>query len=108
MFWREIQADIAATDLILERNVQSEPGSWRKARTSTRYTDHLFNDILVPLSGDEASWTSLDQAIVVAQRENARIHGLHIVDSKEKTASPAALAVQTQFNQRCIDASVDG
>jgi len=104
----EIQSDIAATDLILERNVQSEPGSWRKARTSSRYTDHLFNDILVPLSGDEASWTSLDQAIIVAQHENARIHGLHIVDSKEKMGSPAALAVQTQFNQRCIDASVDG
>ncbi len=104
----EIQSDITATDLILERNAQSEPGSWRKARTSSRYTDHLFNDILVPLSGDEASWTSLDQAIIVAQRESARIHGLHIVDSKEKVQSAAALAIQMQFNQRCIDAAVDG
>ncbi len=104
----EIQSDIAATDLILERSVQSESGAWRKARTSSRYTDHLFNDILVPLSGDERSWTSLDQAIIIAQRENARIHGLHIVDSKEKMGSPAALAVQMQFNQRCVDSNVDG
>ena len=49
----EIKSDVAATDLILERSVKSEPGSWRKARTATRYTDHLFMDILVPLSGDD-------------------------------------------------------
>src|SRR5215216_3403942 len=42
----ELQSDIAATSLILEKSAQSEPGSWRKARTSSRYTDHLFNDIL--------------------------------------------------------------
>ena len=104
----EIQSDIAATDLILERSVRSEPGSWRKARAVTRYTDHLFMDILVPLSGDSESWDSLEQAILIAQRENAKIHGLHIVDSKEKVESPNALAVQTQFNQICADANVDG
>ena len=104
----EIQSDIAATDLILERSVRSGPGSWRKARAVTRYTDHLFMDILVPLSGDEESWDSLKQAIIIAQREEVRIHGLHIVDSKEKVESPNALAVQTQFNQQCANASVDG
>jgi nucleotide-binding universal stress UspA family protein len=104
----EIQSDIAATDLILERSARSEPGSWRKARTATRYTDHLFMDILVPLSGDAESWDSLEQAILIAQREEARIHGLHIVDSKTKVESAGAQAVQTQFNQICADASVDG
>jgi len=104
----EIQSDIAATDLILERSVRSEPGSWRKARAVTRYTDHLFMDILVPLSGDAESWDSLEQAISIAKREEAKIHGLHIVDSKEKVESPNALAVQTQFNKICADAIVDG
>jgi nucleotide-binding universal stress UspA family protein len=104
----EIQSDIAATDLILERAVQSEPGSWRKARTASRYTDHLFNDILVPLSGDERSWAALEQAILIAQRENASIHGLHVVDSKEKMQSPEALDVQRHFNQKCLDANVPG
>jgi nucleotide-binding universal stress UspA family protein len=104
----EIESDIAATDLIMERSVLSEPGSWRKARTATRYTDHLFMDILVPLSGDSASWDSLEQAIAIAQREEAKIHGLHIVDSKEKVEGADALAVQAQFNQTCADASVDG
>ena len=104
----EIESDIAATDLILERSVRSEPGSWRKARTVTRYTDHLFMDILVPLSGDSKSWDALEQAIIIAKREEAKIHGLHIVDSNEKVTSSEALAVQAQFNQLCADASVDG
>lgn len=104
----EIQSEIAVTDSILERSVKSEPGSWRKARTVTRYTDHLFKDILVPLSGEEESWDSLEQAILIAQREDARIHGLHIVDSKEKAEGPGALAVQAQFNQKCADADVNG
>jgi nucleotide-binding universal stress UspA family protein len=104
----EIQSDIAATDLILERSVKSEPGSWRKARTATRYTDHLFADILIPLSGDAESWDSLQQAMLIAQRENAKLHGLHIVDSREKAESEESLAVQTQFNQICADTNVDG
>ena len=104
----EIQSDISATDLILEKNVKSEPGSWRKARTVTRYTEHLFADILVPLSGDEQSWDSLEQAVIIARREQARLHGLHIVDSKAKLADPVALAVQEQFNHRCAEAGVSG
>jgi len=104
----EIQSDIAATDLILERSARSESGSWRKARTATRYTDNLFLDILIPLSGDTDSWDALEQAIIIARHEGAMLHGLHVVDSKEKAQSPNALAVQTQFDQRCVDANVDG
>src|SRR5215216_2636811 len=104
----EIQSDIVATGLILERSAQSEAGAWRKARTSTRYTDHLFNDILVPLSGSEASWSSLEQAIIIAGHENARLQGLHVVESREKGEQPEALAVQAKFNQMCLDANVNG
>jgi len=104
----EIQSDIAAIDLILERSARSESGSWRKARTATRYTDNLFLDILIPLSGDADSWDALEQAIIIAGHEGAMLHGLHVVDSKEKAQSPNALNVQTQFDQRCVDANVDG
>ena len=104
----QIKSDVAVTDLIMERSVQTKPGSWRKARTATRYTDHLFADILVPLSGDTESWDSLEQAITIAKHEEAKIHGLHIVDSKKKVSSEAALSVQAQFKQKCDDAGVDG
>ena len=104
----QIQSDIAATDLILERSVKSEQGSWRKARIASRYTDSLFADILVPLSGFEESWDALDQAIILAKRENARLHGLHIVRTKEDASSAQAQEVKSRFEQACNDADVTG
>ena len=104
----EIQSDIAATDLILERSVTSEPGTWRKARTTTRYTDTLFADILVPLSGFQESWDALDQALIIAKRENAKLHGLHIVETKNDVESIDAKGVKTRFDQTCAEAGVTG
>jgi nucleotide-binding universal stress UspA family protein len=104
----EIESDIAATNLILESSFKSQIGEWRKARISTRYTDRLFADILVPLSGEDASWSALEQAILIAQQEKAAIRGLHVVPSREKVQTPEAMAVQAQFNQRCQEAQVSG
>ena len=104
----ETQSDIAATDLILERSAKSEPGSWRKARTVARYTDNLFADILVPISGFKESWDALDQALMIARRENAKLHGLHIVPTKDNAESSDALGVKERFEQTCKEASVEG
>lgn len=104
----QIQSDIALTDLILERSVKSEPGSWRKARTVSRYTDNLFADILVPLSGFEESWDALDQAIIIAKREGAMLHGLHIVETLDDVMSSDAQGVKARFDQACRDAGING
>lgn len=104
----EIQSETAATDLILEKSVKSEPGSWRKARTMSRYTDRLFADILVPLSGYSECWDALDQAIIIAQREDAKLHGLHVAETRAGAESPGAMEVKARFAQTCQDAGVDG
>lgn len=104
----EIQSNIAVTDSILERSAESGSGTWSKARTVTRYTDRLFQDILIPLSGGPESWASLEQGIIIAKREGARLHWLHIVPTKEQLEDPQALAVQAQFNQRCAEVEIDG
>ena len=54
------------------------------------------------------SWDLLEEAIQIAKREEARIHGLHIVGSKREAKSAKALSVQEQFNQVCSDADVNG
>jgi nucleotide-binding universal stress UspA family protein len=104
----EIQSDVAATDLILDHSIRSKPGSWRESRTVTRYTDRLFMDILVPLSGDSESWDALEQALVVAQQEGARVHGLHVIDSRENLLETQALAMRPRFDEACNAAGVDG
>ena len=104
----QIQSDIAVTDLILAGIVKPEPGSWRKARTASRYTDHLFMDILVPLSGYAESWDAFDQAVIIAQRENANLHGLHIVETLDDVESSDALGVKARFDQTCREAGIEG
>jgi len=104
----EIQSDAAATDLILKRDARSESGSWRKSRTVTRYTDRLFADILVPLSGYAESWDALDQAILIAKSEQAVLHGLHVVDTMDDVESPDSLGIKARFDFTCRKAGVEG
>jgi nucleotide-binding universal stress UspA family protein len=104
----EIQSDAAATDLILDGSIRSRPGSWREAHTVPRYTDRLFLDILVPLSGAVESWDALEQALVIAQREGSRVHGLHVVDAGEGGPETQAGAIQSRFDETCLQAQVEG
>src|SRR5215213_5150164 len=101
-----IRPEAAAEAVIQNRNrrataEESKIGSWRKARLLTRYTEHLFRDILVPLSRSPETWEALEQAIQVAQREHANILALHTVENQAELNSPDISTLQAQFNQLC-------
>jgi nucleotide-binding universal stress UspA family protein len=85
-----------------------EAGQWRREKAASRYGDRLFADILVPVNGEAAGWTALDQALLFAQREGARLHGLHVVPRRSRLRSPDTMAVRDQFNERCRAAGVPG
>jgi nucleotide-binding universal stress UspA family protein len=104
----EAMADLAAKESARAESQEAAPGSWRQARLVDRYTDRLFADILVPLSGTPESWRALEQALVIAQREEAHLDGLHIVDAEAQRRSPEALALQSRFQQQCAAAGVTG
>ncbi len=73
-----------------------------------RYRDKLFNYVLVPIGGDNQIWTGLEQAIVIAQRENNQLRGMHIVPNEAALSSSNAQIVQAEFDRRCQDAGVNG
>ncbi len=83
-------------------------GQWRKERGRERQEGRLFSDILVPVSGHPEGWNALEQAIVVAQKENGHIHGLHVVPAEIDKEGQAALAVQDEFLHRCERAGIPG
>lgn len=83
-------------------------GEWRKVKIEDRYTDRLFRDILVPLSGEESGWSALGQAIVVAKQEGARLNGLHVVAQEADRDSDAIGQMRELFEQRCAEAGVVG
>jgi nucleotide-binding universal stress UspA family protein len=68
----------------------------------------LFADILVPISGAEPSFQGLEQASVIARREEARVYGLHVVAAEEDERSASAKAVRAEFEKRCTEAGVQG
>jgi nucleotide-binding universal stress UspA family protein len=83
-------------------------GQWRRAKTVARYSDRLFTDILVPLSVAPPSWSVVDQALSIAQREGGQVHGLHIRPNEDDLGNPAIEALRQEFGRRCAAAQVPG
>ncbi len=106
----ELRPD-AVADVILQEQAGATPGqtgAWRKSRLVDRYTDHLFQNILVPVSGEVEGWRALQQAILVAQREGAKLNGLHIVSTEKQAAGEKAQGVKEKFQSMCREAGVNG
>ena len=104
--------DGAAIDLAKKGNPrvlqeEAEPGHWRQSKLYARYTDHLFQEVLVPVGGKDG-FQAIEQAIIIAQKEPTSLHGLHVVPPKSKLENKKAKGVQAHFNQRCQEASVSG
>lgn len=100
------------TDLAINENPRAEsdlssPGQWRLGKMFDRYTDRLFREILVPVSGEPESWQALEQALLVARHESATLHGLHIINPKSSEAVEVH-ELQEKFHQRCAEAGLTG
>lgn len=84
------------------------PGEWRKERLAERYTDRLFADVLVPVGGEEVGWFALEQALILAKREGARLNGLYVSRTEADATSEAAHIVQSRFSELCAEADIPG
>ena len=83
------------------------PGQWRE-QLALRGNKILFQELLVPINGQEDGWSALSQAIVIAQRESASIHGLHVQPGDAEENEPFLQELQNEFNQRCEANNVPG
>lgn len=73
-------------------------GQWRQERLNQGTLDRLFSEILVAVSGQPNDWRALDQAIMLAQRENGRLQGVYVADSKDqKTDAAINESIRSQF-----------
>jgi nucleotide-binding universal stress UspA family protein len=104
------RAGRAVFSAIIPAGLKSGPavGQWRKTKAVARYSDHLFQDILVPLSAAPPNWAVLEQALSIARREGGRVHGLHIVTDEARLGSQALDTLRHEFGRRCAAAQVEG
>jgi nucleotide-binding universal stress UspA family protein len=84
------------------------PGTWRQEAAHSTRDAHLFHNILVPVSGEPDSWHALEQAILIAQREKADLHGLHIVSAQATIDAHAGQTVKQDFERTCMAAGLEG
>jgi nucleotide-binding universal stress UspA family protein len=106
-----VRPEVAAEKLAAQENPNndlSDTGSWRVRKLFDRYTDRLFGEILVPITGLEESWQALEQAILVAQKESSTLHGLHVIPNSVKVGELETQALQARFKQRCQEANLTG
>ncbi|MFM8320029.1 MAG: universal stress protein [Chloroflexota bacterium] len=82
------------------------PGEWRTPQPDAPGARRLFQDVLVPVNGKDDGWYGLEQAIVLAQREQANLYGLHVTAGEEDPRSVEA--VQAEFERRCAQGGVNG
>ncbi|MFN8484297.1 MAG: universal stress protein [Anaerolineae bacterium] len=90
------------------------PGEWRRRKVLAGLTPQrgqsfaLFATLLVPLSGDEAGWSALEQAFVIARHEHSRVLGLHVVEAAAQRDTVVVEALRDEFRRRCAAAGVVG
>jgi nucleotide-binding universal stress UspA family protein len=87
-------------------NAGPAAGEWRQTIVSARSSDQLFCEILVPINGRADGWYALEQAFVVAGREQTGIHGLYILASESEQASQVTHEIQKEFIDRCAFAGI--
>jgi nucleotide-binding universal stress UspA family protein len=84
------------------------PGEWRRSEIESRKEDRLFADILVAIGGGDIGWSALDQALVVAGRDQGRIHGLHVIGRDEGSDDEALDELERRFEERCAASGLTG
>jgi len=98
-------------DAVTPDGLESGPptGHWRAQHLAQRSEDdHLFRNILVGISKDDLEWQALKQAISLAQKEQAKLRGLHVVQSEEEMDTPETEQLIYEFSRRCSEAGIGG
>ncbi len=94
-------------DLLLPDPIESgpPPGRWRRAKGKEK---RLFDAILVPVKGDDASWQAVRQALVFARHDGSLLRGLHIAPDERTTRLVRPQMLQSAFAQYCAEAGAQG
>jgi len=95
-------------DVLLPDAIESgpKPGVWRE-QLSLGTRSRMFPSILVPLSEQDTRWQALEQALIVAAREDSILHGLY-VQSRTDASDEQSELLKQGFHQRIQEAGIEG
>jgi len=82
------------------------PADWPEGVLATHQRAGFTLNILLPVGEARPDWNAFDQAVLVAQREDARLLGLHVLSSDTEPGRRSAREIQLEFEQRAQAAGV--
>ncbi len=82
------------------------PAQWPEGVLATQEPAGFTLNILLPVGGARHDWSAFDQAVLVAQRENARLLGLCVLPSDTEPQRQAAREIQLEFERRAKAAGI--
>lgn len=103
-----VRAGRQLLDIVVPRRWKSSPkqDTWSNKMLLARYSEHLFADILVPLGSWDGECRALEQALVVAHREQAQVHGLLVVGDERDVTGHVVRIARREFRRRCQTAGI--
>jgi nucleotide-binding universal stress UspA family protein len=110
--WRQMMARLGGIVIDVDSPVEISADSGKAKDTLVGRKApggrNLFNDILVPISGQEISWIALDQALSIAGREDGRVLGLHVISEDIEGDEVQIGDVEGGFYWRCGEKDIAG
>ena len=82
------------------------PAQWPEGVLATHERAGFSLNILLPMGGARHDWSAVDQAVIVAEREGARLLGLCVLRSDTPPQRQAARDIQLEFERRSQAAGV--
>ena len=82
------------------------PAQWPEGILATHERAGFTLNILLPVGGARHDWSAFDQAVLVAQREGARLLGLYVMPSGTEPQRESAREIQLEFERRAQAAGV--
>ncbi|HLF37999.1 MAG TPA: hypothetical protein VI520_08705, partial [Anaerolineales bacterium] len=82
------------------------PAQWPEGVLAAHERAGFTLNILLPVGGARHDWSAFDQAVLVAQREGARLLGLYVMPSGTEPQRESAREIQLEFERRAQAAGV--
>ena len=106
--WERFRRFLSRVFPIKALQMSPVPTEWRLSRGKLRAGESLFPRILVPISGEDQSWMAVDMAIMVAQREQSELRGVHVVNAEDKKDSARVEGIREEFKKRLAKTGIRG
>jgi nucleotide-binding universal stress UspA family protein len=105
----EIPVEMAAENLLGRARGETDDRPPAADDTQSHRTGAiLFVDLLVPFGDDEADLAGLDQALVIAERNHGRVHGLHVISTRDPRDDELHARLVLEFEARCARRGIPG